>query len=147
MRPLALAFLAALFAHLAGEALGQSANVPPISAITFPSGSTLTEVKGQVALGGSELYSVAAKAGQTLLVAITAESDVSFLVYAPDASATETRDGKTLIRGTTLPDAGPDDRAKAWVGAISRSGNYLIAITMGESGAVLGDYQLTVSLQ
>jgi hypothetical protein len=101
-----------------------------------------------VVLGGSELYYVVAKAGQTLLVSVAAgEGDVSFLVYAPDASIAKAADGKTIIHGRTLPDAGSNDNAKAWVGAISRSGNYLVAVTMGEAGAVLSDFSLTVSLQ
>lgn len=108
----------------------------------------LTTVNGQLALGSSDLYYVPARAGQTLLVSVdSADGDISFQVYAPDASVAKTADGKTTVRGRTLPDAGAHDNARAWVGAISRSGNYLIAVSMGETGAVLGDYSLTVSLQ
>jgi hypothetical protein len=147
MKPLALGCIALLLAQLAGSAFGQSGSVPT-STVTFPAGSTLTTVNGQVALGGSELYYVAAKAGQTMLVSVAApEGDVSFLVYAPGASTAKAADGKTVIRGPTLPDAGPDDHAKAWVGTLPRSGNYLIAVTMVETGPVLGDYSLTISLQ
>jgi hypothetical protein len=147
MRPAALGFIALLMAQLAATAYGQSASVPPPSPITFPPGSTLTTVNGQVVLGGSDLYTVAAKAGQTLLISVAAEGDVSFLVYAPDASIAKSADGRTVIRGRTLPDAGPDEHAKAWVGRISRTGNYLVAVTMGETGPVLSPYDLTVSLQ
>jgi hypothetical protein len=148
MRPLAPGGIALLLAQLAGAALGQSGSVPPPTPITFPAGSTLTTVTGQVVLGGSDLYYVAAKAGQTMLVSIAAaEGDISFLVYAPDVSIARAADGKAVIRGATLPDAGRDDHAKAWVGVVPRRGNYLIAVTMGEAGPVLGDYSLTVSLQ
>ena len=147
MRSLALRSIALLLAQFAGSALGQPASAPPISTITFAPGSKLTTVQGEVALGGSELYAIAARAGQTMLVSIAAEGDVSFLVYAPGASATKSADGRLALRGETLPDAGPDDNAKAWVGTISRSGSYLIAVAMGEGGGVLSDYNLTVSLQ
>jgi hypothetical protein len=147
MRLAALGVIALLVAQLAASAYGQSASVPPPSPITFPPGLTLTTVSGQVVLGGSDLYTVAARAGQTLLVSVAAEGDVSFVVYAPDASVAKAADGRTVIRGRTLPDAGPDEHAKAWVGAISRSGNYLIAVTMDESGPVLSAYDLTVSRQ
>jgi len=148
MRPLALGAVALLLAQLAGSALGQSGSVPPPTPITFLAGSTLTTVTGQVVLGGSDLYYVAAKAGQTMLVSIAAaEGDISFLVYAPNASIAKAADGKSVIRGTTMPDAGPNEHAKAWVGTIPRSGNYLIAVTMDETGPVFGDYNLTISLQ
>ena len=147
MRPWVPGGVVLVLAQLASLSFAQSAGAPAPSTIIFPPGSTLTTVTGQVVLGGSDLHYVAAKAGQTLLVSIVAEEDVSFLVYAPDASPAKTADGKTAIRGRTLPDAGPDDHAKAWVGAISRSGTYLIAVTMAEAGAVLSDFSLTVSLQ
>jgi hypothetical protein len=152
MRFLAFGFTALLLAGLAGlsvaPVLGQSAAPALTIPVTFPPGSALTTLNGQLALGSSDLYLVTAKSGQTLLVSVaTPDGDVSFEVYAPGASATKSADGKTGVRGKTLPDAGSDDHAKAWVGAISRSGNYLIAVTLGETGPVLTDYSLTISLQ
>ena len=53
-----------------------------------------------------------------------------------------------LITGKTLPDAGPNDNAQAWVGAIPRDGKYLITVGAGPSGPVAPTpYSLTVSLQ
>jgi hypothetical protein len=53
-----------------------------------------------------------------------------------------------LITGKTLPDAGPNDNAQAWVGAIPRDGKYLITVGAGASGpAAPTPYSLTVSLQ
>jgi hypothetical protein len=50
--------------------------------------------------------------------------------------------------GKTLPDAGPNDNAQAWVGAIPRDGNYLITVGAGPSGPIAPTpYSLTVSLQ
>ena len=152
MRPLAFASIALMLTQLASAVLapvlGQSAGALPTSTITFPAGQTLTTVNGQLVLGGSDLYYVSAKAGQTLLVSVaTNEGDVSFEVYAPDAAIAKSADSKAMLRGKALPDAGPDDHAKAWVGRIPRSGNYLIAVTLAETGPVLTDYSLTVSLQ
>jgi len=53
-----------------------------------------------------------------------------------------------LITGKTLPDAGPNDNAQAWVGAIPCDGKYLITLGAGASGpAAPTPYSLTVSLQ
>src|SRR5262249_3238654 len=70
MRPMALCCIGLLLAQCAGLAFAQSGSPPPPSPITFQPGSALTTVSGQVVLGGTDLYGVAAKAGQTLLVSV-----------------------------------------------------------------------------
>jgi hypothetical protein len=53
-----------------------------------------------------------------------------------------------LITGKTLPDAGPNDNAQAWVGAVPCDGKYLITLGAGASGpAAPTPYSLTVSLR
>ena len=47
----------------------------------------------------------------------------------------------------TIEREGPLADAKAWVGALPRSGNYLIAVAMADRGATVSSYSLTVSLQ
>lgn len=136
-----------LLSVLSGPARPQPAAPPSISPITFAPGSPVSTVNGQMVLGGRDLYSLSAKPGQTLLVFVASEGEVTFEVYRPDATIAKAADGKVLIQGKTLPNAGSDDHAKAWVGTIPRSGNYLIAVGMPENGPVLSPYSLSVSLQ
>jgi hypothetical protein len=138
--------LSAMLGVLIVPAFGQPA-LPPVHTITFSAGSPLTTVSGQMVPGCCDLYAVPAKAGQTLLVSIAAEGEVTFRVYAPDTTVSKTADGKPQIEGRTLPNAGADDSAKAWVGALPRSGTYLIAVSMVDTGPALSPYSLTVSLQ
>jgi hypothetical protein len=143
-----LLLLPAVLAAPRGPLQAQPASPPPpLSTITFAPGAAVTTVTGKVVLGGSELYAVQVRAGQTLLVSVTAQAEVTFQVFAPDATLGRRADGQPEVTGTTLPNAGPHDDAKAWVGAIGRTGRYLIAVSMGEQGPVLADFALTVSVQ
>jgi hypothetical protein len=130
-------------------ALGQSVTtLPPISVITFNPGSNTSTKNGQMVPGGRDLYYVQAKAGQTMNVSVSSAAPIAFQVYNPDATVARAADGSPLITGKTLPDAGPNDNAQAWVGAIPRDGKYLITVGAGPSGPVAPTpYSLTVSLQ
>jgi hypothetical protein len=98
--------------------------------------------------GGRDLYYVQAKAGQTMNISVASAAPIAFQVYNPDATVARAADGSPLITGKTLPDAGPNDNAQAWVGAIPRGGNYLITVGAGPSGPVAPTpYSLTVSVQ
>ena len=148
MKRLAVLMFSALLPFLAGHVLAQPATtLPPITTITFAPGSPLGTATGQMVPGCCDLYSVPAKAGQTMLVSVAAEGEVTFRVYGPDATIGKAADGQPLIQGKALPDAAPDDNAKAWVGALPRTGNYLIAVAMADGGPVLSPYSLTVSIQ
>ena len=136
-----------LLSLLSRSALPQPAALPPISTITFAPGSTLSTVNGQMVLGGHDLYYVTARAGQTLLAFVSSEAEMTFEVYEPDTIIAKAAGGKLMIRGKTLPNAGVDDHAKAWVGAIPRSGSYLLVLAMPENGPVVSPFSLTVSLQ
>jgi hypothetical protein len=135
---------------LAPVAFAQPVNtLPPMTTVTFPAGSTTSTLAGQLAPGGRNVYYVLAKAGQTLMVSIMpAASGATFQVFRADAALARGSDGMPVVTGGTLPDAGPSDNAKAWIGAIPRDGNYLILVTMGGAvGAPAAPYNLTVSLQ
>jgi hypothetical protein len=130
-------------------ALGQGVTtLPPMSVITFNPGSNTSTKNGQMVPGGRDLYYVQAKAGQTMNISVSPAAAIAFQVYNPDATVTRAADGSPLITGKTLPDAGPNDNAQAWVGAIPRDGKYLITVGAGPSGpAAPTPYNLTVSLQ
>jgi hypothetical protein len=122
--------------------------LPPMSTITFNTGTNKSTMNGQMVPGGRDLYYVQAKAGQTMTVSVASAAAIAFQVYTPDTTVARAADGSPLITGRTLPDAGPNDNAQAWVGAIPRDGNYLIAVGAGPSAPTAPTpYSLTVSLQ
>lgn len=141
--------LLSLLLLLAGSALGQSVvTPPPITTISFTPGSTTSTIAGEVAPGGRNVYYVLAKAGQSLSVSVASTANgISFQVFPPEATLENGAGGVAVVTGRTLPDAGPSDNAKAWIGAIPRDGNYLILVLMSAGGAALSPYNLIVSLQ
>jgi hypothetical protein len=110
--------------------------LPPMTVITFNPGSNTATKNGQMVPGGRDLYYVQAKAGQTMNISVASAAPIAFQVYNPDATVARAADGSPLITGKTLPDAGPNDNAQAWVGAIPRGGNHLITVGAGPSGPV-----------
>ena len=79
--------------------------LPPVSTITFTPGSIVTTTNGRLTPGGRDLYYVAAKAGQTLLVSVAAEGNVTFQVYPPETTLAKAADGRPLITGKALYDS------------------------------------------
>ena len=137
-------------ALFAGSAHGQTVvTLPPMSAITFAPGATTATMAGQIAPGGRNVYYVLAKAGQNLSVSVgSTAASITFQVYPPDATLEKGADGTAAVSGRALPDAGPSDNAKAWIGAMPRDGNYLILVTMSAGGgSAPTPYNLAVSLQ
>ena len=52
------------------------------------------------------------------------------------------------VMGGTLPDAGPNDQARAWIGAIPRDGTYYVLLARDAAAAPAPSaYNLTFSLQ
>jgi hypothetical protein len=131
-------------------AFAQSVNtLPGTTTVTFAPGSNTATLAGQLAPGGRSVYYVQAKAGQTLMVSVMpVVTGVTFQVFKSDASLAKGADGLPVVSGGTLPDAGPADNATAWIGAVSRDGNYMILVTMRAAAAATpSPYNLTVSLQ
>ena len=60
-----------------------------------------------------------------MTVSLSSAAPLTFQVYNSETTVTRAADGSPLITGRTLPDAGPSDNARAWVGAIPRDGKYL----------------------
>lgn len=122
--------------------------LPAMTTITFPAGQNTSTVTGEAPPGGRNAYYVQAKAGQTLMVSVgQAAAGIAFQVFKADAALARGADGQPVVTGGTLPDAGPKDEARAWIGAVPHDGNYLILVTMGGvAGGPPGGYSLTVSL-
>ena len=138
------ALVALLLLPLATFAQGVTA-LPPMSVITFAAGKNTATMNGQMAPGGRDLYYVQAKAGQTMNVSLSSAAPLTFQVYNSETAVARAADGSPLITGKTLPDAGPSDNARAWIGAIPRDGKYLIAV--GGGLAAPAPYSRMVTLQ
>lgn len=138
-----------LLALFASPSQAQVNQLPATTAVTFATGSTSSTNAGQLAPGGRAGYYVLAKAGQTLTVSVMpVTTGISFQVFRADATLARGADGMPVATGGTLPNAGPNDNATAWIGAIPRDGNYLILVSSrAAAGAPPGPYSLTVSLQ
>lgn len=143
-----LLFALPCLACLASAAVAQSVNnLPPMTTVTFAAGSTSATLAGELAPGARSVYYVLAKAGQTLNVSVMPVSTgITFQVFRADATVAKGVDGMAVVTGGTLPDAGPGDAARAWIGAVPRDGNYPILVTRSASAGP-GPYNLTVSLQ
>jgi hypothetical protein len=138
------ALVALLLLPLAAFAQGVTA-LPPMSVITFAAGQNTATMNGQMVPSGHDLYYVQAKAGQTMNVSLSSAAPLTFQVYNSETAVARAADGSPLITGKTLPDAGPSDNARAWIGAIPRDGKYLIAV--GGGLATPAPYSLMVTLQ
>ncbi len=150
MQRRAVALLLPLLMLFAGPAPGQSVvNLPPVTAIPFAASSTTSTLPGQIVPGGRNVYFALAKAGQSLTVSVASPNPgITFQVYPPEATLEKGADGVAVVAGRALPDAGPSDNAKAWIGALPRDGNYLITVTLGAgTTAAPVPYNLTVALQ
>ncbi|MBK1642690.1 hypothetical protein CKO12_12580 [Chromatium okenii] len=112
-----------------------------VTAIQFPTGQSSRTVSASVVRGERDRYSIIAKQGQTMTVAIYAiEDNAVFNLYAPKYRLQA--DGS--IAGETLPNAGEGDDAVAWTGVLPSSGRYLIAVGGTRGNA---SYQLTVTIR
>ncbi|MBK1695431.1 hypothetical protein CKO09_11880 [Chromatium weissei] len=111
------------------------------SAIQFPTGQSSITVSASVVRGDRDRYSVVAKRGQTMTIAIRAiEDNAVFVLYAPKYRI----ESDDSIAGETLPNAGEGDDVMAWTGVLPSSGRYLIAVGGTRGNA---SYQLTVTIR
>ena len=143
----ALPLVAALSVHRLASAQPVQ-NLPEMRTVTFAGASRATTLAGELPAGGKALYTVQAKAGQTLMVSVMPVSTgLAFQVFRADASVARAADGQPLVSGGTLPDAGPNDQAQAWVGAIPRDGTYFVLLARAPASAGPAAYNLTFSLK
>ncbi len=100
-------------------------------------------VSGGVVRGERNLYSVVARAGQTLSVEIeAAEDNAAFEIYTPAARISRIA-AKPECYGETLTDRGDND-SRSWSGRLAATGPYLIAVGPTRGNAA---YELSVSLR
>lgn len=141
MKPV-LALLLLLLPLAALPAASQQVpNIPILQVPPGPGGATVTGQAG----ANPALYYVAGTYGQTLSVSVTsAGNHASFRIYHPDTTVARGANGPPVIAGRTLPDAGANDNAVAWIGSLPGPGNYLIVVS-AKSGSTA--FSLAVTLQ
>ncbi len=138
---LAAVLLCALAPTLA-PALGQAE--PQVQPIRFASGASGAEVGGGVVRGERALFSLEARAGQTLTARITApEGNAVFQIWHPGAMHRQ-QDGMAVIDGTALPGAGEGEDARSWSGQLPASGGYLIVVSGTRGNA---EFRLSVTVR
>lgn len=112
--------------------------------IHFRAGSHSATVSGAVIRGERDLYTLRAKAGQTMTVRVTAtERNAVVQIYRPGASARRDRRGWT-VRGRALRGAGAMNDARRWSGRLPATGAYLFVVGPTRGNAT---YRLTVTVR
>jgi hypothetical protein len=124
MKKLKLLALFAIAFLIAGSSLARDLK----KEVRFATGSTSATMSNSVIRGDRDMYSITAKAGQTMEVSITAlEDNAAFQIYQPGAKFVK-EDGATDIKGQALPKAGDEDDATKWNGKLPQSGKYWIVV-------------------
>lgn len=117
---------------------------PVVLPIRFAPGGSSAEVAGGVERGGRVIYSLGARAGQTMHLQVTApEQNAALQVWLPGATL-PADDPMGTIAGQTLPGTGEGQDARTWSGRLPRSGTYLVVVGPIRGGAA---YTLRVSIR
>ena len=118
----------ALLVLLAGLLPARAADPVP-TPIRFAGGASSATVEGAAIRGELELYSLEARAGQTMTVSITSlENNAVFQIWQPGARVARDRDNLITVTGQALPRAGETDDAMRWTGTLPASGRYLFVV-------------------
>ena len=124
-----LAFLALALSFAAEAAVMAAEPIPSPKPIFFATGSTSGTVGGRVLRGERSLYSVNAKAGQTMTVTITTpDGNAVFQLYEPGTTIGRDNDGLLEFHGTALHGAADGEDATRWSDRLPKSGTYLIVV-------------------
>jgi hypothetical protein len=110
--------------------------------IAFRPGQSITLVQGGVLRGERGLYTVVARAGQTLSIAVEdTEGNAVFELYEPGARVRSGGFG-VEVEGDLLTKPGAD--VDCWTGELPKTGPYLIAV-----GTIRGNagYRLSLCLE
>jgi hypothetical protein len=124
-----LALLALVLSFAAEAAVMAAEPVPSPKPIFFATGSTSGTLGGNVRRGERNLYSLNAKAGQTMTVTITTpDGNAVFQLYEPGTTVGRDNDGALEFHGEALHGAADGEDATRWQGRLPKSGTYLIVV-------------------
>lgn len=135
--------LGALPIVAAAPALAQQ--LPAIRTVTLAPAPANTTVTGTLAdTKARGLYYVPGQAGQTMNIAVASPgNNVVFQVWEPGTMVRTNTDGTLALDGKPMHDAGPTDEPAAWVGALPKTGPYLLIVYSRRDAA---SYTLTISV-
>jgi hypothetical protein len=103
--------------------------IPSPKPIFFATGSTSGTVGGRVVRPERSLYSVNAKAGQTMTVTLTTpDGNAVFQIYEPGTTIGRDNDGLLEFHGQALHGAAAGEDATRWSDRLPKSGTYLIVV-------------------
>ena len=123
------AFLVLALSFAAEAAVMAAEPIPSPKPIFFATGSTSGTVGGRVLRGERSLYSVNAKAGQTMTVTITTpDGNAVFQLYEPGTTIGRDNDGLLEFHGQALHGAADGEDATRWSDRLPKSGSYLIVV-------------------
>jgi hypothetical protein len=143
--PIAAAFMLVLAASAPVRAEEATATAAPIAIepIAFKPGASSAVVSGSVVSPDRKIYSIGARAQQTLTVAVASQEDNAvFQIYQPPAKP-ERRDYGIEVVGQALEGAAEGKDAKHWSGRLPVTGEYLVVVGPTRGNA---DYRLTVAI-
>ena len=124
-----LAFLLLVLSFAAEAAVMAAEPIPSPKPIFFATGSTSGTVGGRVVRPERNLYSVNAKAGQTMTVSLTTpDGNAVFQLYEPGTTIGRDSEGLLEFHGQALHGAGDGEDATRWSDRLPKSGTYLIVV-------------------
>ena len=135
--------LGALPLLAAAPALAQQ--LPAIRTVTLspaPSSTTVTGTLPDTKARG--LYYVPGQDSQRMNIAVASPgNNVVFQLWEPGTAVRTNADGNLALDGKPMHDAGPTDEPAAWVGALARTGPYLLIVYSRRDAA---SYTITISV-
>lgn len=136
-------FLGALPILAAAPALAQQ--LPAIRTVTLSPAPASTTVTGSLTdTKARALYYVPGQAGQTMNVMVVSPgNNVVFQVWEPGTGVRTNTDGILALDGKPMHDAGPTEEPAAWIGALPRTGPYLLVVYSRRDAA---SYTVTISV-
>ena len=136
-------FLGALPILAAAPAFAQQ--LPAIRTVTLSLAPASTTVTGSLAdTRARALYYVPGQASQTMNVMVASPgNNVVFQVWEPGTGVRTNADGTLVLDGMSMHDAGPAEEPAAWVGALPRSGPYLLVVYSRRDAAT---YTVTIAV-
>jgi len=119
--------------------------LPAIRTVTLSPAPASTTVTGSLAdTKARALYYVPGQAGQTMNVMVTSPgNNVVFQVWEPGTGVRTHPDGTLALDGKPMHDAGPAEEPAAWIGALPKSGPYLLVVYSRRDAAT---YTVTISV-
>lgn len=119
--------------------------LPAIRTVALSPAPSSTNVTGTLAdTKARSLFYIPGEAGQTMNVMVASPgNNVVFQVWEPGTLVRSNPDGPLVLDGKPMHDAGPTDEPAAWVGALPRTGPYLL---MAYSRRDAATFTLTIAV-